>query len=968
MNLIVSPSSGIISQTIFTISLLPNYISQNENVKYYYKYKYKGIEKTVNIQNSGSNNGLQFNISFDSSEQISNPVTIKVYADIINLSGNQETLENEILLFTSKNNLDFNKLIESILNSYDNINNLTNQDKNNLVKILNDLNSFNEIIKIKNEDLYSKPIMKENGLLIYEEDLCPENFCNNNGECVLIETTNYCYCYDGFGGKRCQFNERNYHLLKNYFKNFKNILISQNLNENMNQSIISLHDHIESTKSFLEEIDDLNKYVLLLENLIKTNFREEKSDDLNSSLILSIINNLLSMTEQNIIKTKIDNYESKLNKKLVVSYKKSNNKQPQNPYSSHNHNSTRHRKLEQSNNTKINISASEFYLLDDQLSKFNLEIQNITNSIIQLTNKVLKNQYENETLKISNSNFDILAKLINLDDLIEFKKEKIFIERMIEKKSYFDLEFYSKKYGKIGNSTIKEIKNELKVRMLEISKHNNIDLEKCTGKINMIYIYNKNPIFNLKYSIANNSITSSHLIEFFDCDFNKIELSKIIDQEDKFEITHYLPIISKNKNFIDNYNLNPENYLKLKNEFSEYYLPLFIFPNGTIDKTPNEDYQINKYNTKYIIRLVNSYDVSFAKSITNSGYLIAQSKETGEFFTSIEKKKPNKKANNLYFLNYPEIFLDANNYIYNRCFYVLILILVGNLILLVFTLFFKKVLNRGMLDVKEIFAKEKINLLNDETIFRQYFKSSIKTKDIIFRYECSGISLDKNILSNSSKNFTEVNNSGGKIFEASKINLSNNAKIDNNISQQVEIELHVSSQLENTKPKELNSEKNNYRVIKNIGNLNCSSIDNSEKDKCKEYKKNEEEVKIQNADNKNINNFNKSATHRNNTIKQIREHKNIVSVEEIDKELGINVINNNEDSKRCFTGKFRAFIFFILKRNLYCNFILNVSAFNPKYKYITKIFTLIYLLSGFSALFIGFSDIDFRVFYFFLIF
>lgn len=994
MNLIVSPTSGISSETIFSVSLLSKYLFEYRFNKLYYKYIQNGIEKTVelkDINNSENEIKFKFELLSENLDSLPNPLSIQVFAEVTNLIGNKEVLKNEIKIYTNKLNLDFNVLISSVLNSYNDINNLTAEDKQNLVAILDELNLFNDRIEIGNDQVFSVPVINDEGLLIIEEPVCQKDYCNGNGQCMFIEANQYCYCYEGFAGKRCQFTDRNHELLKNYFKNITNNLIANEVSKpdiNKNDTIVLFHNHIKSTQNLLEEIEDLNNYVLILENLIRfkkdsASLANTNNDEFNSSLIMSIINNILSLTEQNLIKTKIDNVEMKLNKR-IVNYKKASKANLAKTLIMNNFNNTHIHKNEIANNktktkaryldeinenanentTDFSLDKIEFSLDINQLNKFSNEINNIKKSIVQFTNQRLNSMNSSEILKISNKNFDIQAKKLSLENLINFNKENLFIQRRLHKNSYFDLVLNGKGLGGFTNkSDIKSI-NEFKDILTKNLRDNNINLDECFGKINLIYIYNKNPTFNLGFLIANNSLTSSHLIEFFDCNFNKIDFSKLLNGKDTLKITHYLPVITKNKNFINNFNLNPEKYIKIKEKFEEMIPPFFVFQNGTIDRNPDLDYQINTYHNSYSIRLLNEKDSFSAKSISKSGYLIAESKTTGEFFSSIERNKQNKIENNLFFLKYPQIFYNAENYLINRCFYALALLIFSNILLILITLKCKRDLNGNITATKYLYEKEKLTLLNDEAIFRQYFDTNSKNEESILRYNFVGMSFEKN-LNNTSKNFTASQNAinSNKILEFSKINLPNNEKRNNinkfnnnNNSDNVEIELHVTKDFENRKHEESKTENKDYTVVQNLGNLD--SLEKSEIFKTAENKKNDEEIKRIIGDS--LNNKKKAHTFKNKSIKTKREEKDVIPAQEIEREMDINLVANKNQTL-CCSGRLRSYLFFVFERNIYSCFGFVVSAFNPRCNHITKVFTLIYLLSGFSALFVGLIKIDFSV-------
>jgi len=1015
MNLILSPTAGILSETTFSIYLLSKYISENKFNRLYYKYNINGNENTIEINNINykSENEIIFKIEIanEKLDSLPNPLRIQVFGEVTNINGKKENLSNEINLYTNKQSLDFNELISSVLNSYEDINNLTAEDKGNLVAILDGLNSFNERIRVDNQKTFSVPIVNDDGYLVYEEPVCPKNYCNGNGECVFIEANEYCYCYEGFAGKRCQFTERNHNLLKNYFKSITNDLIANEVyksnNNTNNNNIILIHNHIKSTENLLEEIEDLNNYVLILENLLNVNKNSEcySNNDLNSSLIVSIINNILSLTEQNIIKTKIDNYEMKLNKRIIVNYKKSsqvnlanpfvtnnsNNKHSNTNNSTHTHthrNQTRNNKSKtkerylsklnddaEDNITENSFDKFEFSLNDSQLKNFNTEISKIKNSLVQFANEILNSRNSSDVLKFSNDNFDIQAYKISLDNIINFNLQNLFVDRKIRKNSYFDLVFEAEGLSEIANNRYdtKAI-NEFKNKLIEKLNWNNIDLDKCLGKINLIYIYNKNPSFNLGFSITNNSLTSSHIIEFFDCNLNKIDFSKLLDQNQFLKVTHYLPVITKNKEFINNFNLNPEKYLVYQENFEEIISPLFVFPNGTIDRNPDLDYQIKKYHSNYLVRFLNEKYSYRAKSISKSGYLIANTKTTGEFFSTIEPSKATRLDSNIFFLKYPQIFTSKENYINNKCLFALVLLFCLNLLLVFFSSIFTKAFERNYTGANGYFEKEKSTMLNDEAIFRQYFVDmDSKSEEIsILRYNSLAISLDKN-LNDTSKDCTDsqnVNNNSNKAFEQSKISMPNisirnNVNNKNHDSENQQIELNITNDLENTNNlKEVKTQEINYTVVKNLANLDL--LDNTDKASTVVNKKNNEEVNRIIADDSVENK--KAYTFKNKSIKLKMEGKNMNPPAEVleNNEFGSNVISKNNQN-RCCSARLRTFLFFVFQRNIYSSFAFVVSVFNPRRNHITKVFTLVYLLSSFTAFFVGLSGINFNVINFFFI-
>jgi len=977
MNLIISPNSGIISETIFTVTVLRDYVSSISLDKFYYTYYLNEKKYTEKIVNNSSNNLITFkiNIDFINKDEIPNPLLMEIYGEVINSSGKKEILSNQINLYISKISHNFNELVESILRSYDNTEKLTASDKENLSSVLDHINHYNELFGIKSNEAYSSPVMNEKGLLTYEEKDCPVNFCNGNGECIFLETNNYCYCNNGYAGKRCQFTEKNHNLLKNYFKTLTHSLLSEKSHKKEN-IIVNVHNHLKSSQNLLDEIEDLNNYVILLENIITEKKTKNSFDDEKSNLIMNILNNILSMTEQNIIKSKIDNYEKKTQKRLIVNFKKiKNEKQMKNDGSNHRYlnslndlitktnkfrylssgNFTTENQIDNKENNENKLDY-EFFLDAYQKENFKNEIANIKKNIIILGNQILNSNNSNSTMKLSNDNFDVFAFKITLDDIIDFKTEQFFIERMLKKNSYFDISFTTEKEGNIKNCTDKDIKAKLKEILSKNLISNKFNIENCSGNLNLIYLYNKNPSFNLEYSIVNNSLTSSHTIKLFDCKGNEIKISDLTNTQKSIniKIEHFLPILTKNKDFIDVFNRNPYDFLTINNEFSNTFTPLYISANGTIDKNPDMNYQINKYHKNFKIRILNSVEKLDARSISKSGYLIGESNSFGEFFSSIEANKPNQAEGNLFFLRYPNIFFNSENYLNNRCFQVLIILFLLNIILVSFSLIFKKLRNKDSKELKELYEKEKILVSSDENIFGQYFNKDLSVQQNISRYQFSGISFDKiNLDNNADKTFVNKNIASDKILNDSK---NDSSKKKENDMINVEIELHVSAEgnLEANKMEIIN-EENNYRVIQHTANVNTTAL-NYQKTKLMDEKTvivdksdiaDKEKEKIPYNMNKDNEDARKKDDENNDPSNQAT------------KELEIKEINN---SSSCFTGRLRAFLIFAFKRNIYSNSIFMNSVFAPRFKHITKVFTLVYLLCNTTAILTGLSDIDLKVY------
>lgn len=1123
MNLMISPNAGILGETTFTIEILKDFDSKNfKNYLYYTYMDYNGELKTVYVasQTNPIKVKTKFNIQLNESLKSSNkPIKVQVYSHTINSSGKNVILYEEILLYNSQSSLDFNNLIEAILNNYQDIDKLTSEDKENLSNVLNKLNAYNEMNKIQLSEKFSESIANDKGELEYLKASCLDNYCYSNGECIIIEEKSYCYCYEGFTGKRCQFTEKNQILLKNYFKNITNTLVNQ-ATYNQQKNIKEIHNHIKYTENLMEETDDLNNYILILENLIEGTGGNLNKAKENVNLIFSIINSIISLTEQNIIKAEIDNYEFKSNKGLASDIAKRETTQFSTiyTYKDHSHNilgenlkdpknkNKKFRYLAELNNTKFNTNYTQYYnstifnsssntnfasyhnssfianiysnkdlnntsnsnntsyyynstniynntnyvdnnnktiyqffLENLQIQKFKSELKKIKSSIFSFilsmlnnnitnhgnndygnitssstNNSALNSDTESGLIKITNDNFDVIAKTLSLDELILFDKERFFIDRIIHKKSYFDIRIISNQYDDIyskNNETAKQALLGIKYLIINNFKKNNTP--SCLDNIKMVYLYNKNPLVNLDYSITKYSLTSSHIVEFFDCELNRLDLENLFGKNN-LQITHYLPIISRNKEFIQAFNLNPRKYLSANQHiFRNTYPPYYIFPNGTVDKNPDIAYQIEKYHKNFEIKAISysmfnnsnlnpianqtfvneTYTSINNRYLTKAGYVIATTPNTGEVYSYTFKQVPSEQEGSLFFLHYPELLTNKYHLLNSLCIYSIFGLFFLNIIFVILEFIFRKpsgCCNKKSsnvnLSLKELFEAEKMRLLSDEMIFRLNYTNEFKRTGYVSRYSCLDLNLEKNILPDNSKNITNniINNGTmGKIFEnakASSSEFTNNQAKGNNRNNTVnndpiEIELHISNEIDDGKnifENDFKTEKNNYRVLQNFAACkNISSLEDEDRMKNANYKKQEETVAKGEDESKNICPVNNSQENKNNNYvphnvfknKSIKnshraQNDNIPAPsDEVEKEMGLTEITY----KNCFYAKIKSLFHFTFIRNIYSNHLLMSSIFNPRHKSITRIFTLLYLLIGSTCLLYGNSNIDFKV-------
>ena len=464
------------------------------------------------------------------------------------------------------------------------------------------------------------------------------------------------------------------------------------------------------------------------------------------------------------------------------------------------------------------------------------------------------------------------------------------------------------------------------------------------------------------------------MVELYDCNLNNINLENFnqLNTENKIEIIHYLPIITKNKDFIKKYNSNPQKYLNIQEnqslETKKTYPPFHIFPNGTIDKNPDLIYQLNTYNKDYTINIislpiseimnestVSKSNIFKARNLSKNGYVVAVSSNTGEFSSFANVDKFDGLENNMFFLKYPQILQNGENYKENKCFYILLSIFIINL-LSVIGLIISKIRNEKYLNTKEWYENERTLILNDEKIFNFDFKTKFNFSNQVnlTRYSVYDFNsnfndqIEKTPEKNNSKIFpvnnTLINNTSvSKCMSVIKPKMMN--KTSNPIAPKaldnIEIELHVSQEIRERN--NLNSD--NYQMVINMFNLELQEENETRKngsnEKILEENKNQILYEEEKENKKELNKLQKS------TINNLQTE--------------VLAITDFDTKSESFLKKLKSFVHFSFRRNIYANLFVLSSPFNPRYKFITKIFTLIYLIVGFSCIFYSNSGIDFNV-------
>lgn len=478
------------------------------------------------------------------------------------------------------------------------------------------------------------------------------------------------------------------------------------------------------------------------------------------------------------------------------------------------------------------------------------------------------------SLEQSNSDFDLLFSPIL--DIQSFDFNAFFSKRINNKLSYIDPQTCISKHLLSVPFLISE-KTSYKII-------NNV--------VFALYISFKNPMYTIDNGLIEKSVSLSHYLAVFDINGNELAL-----KDCPSEILHYLVLFPRNNTFIQSFNVNPSKYAvdprsnvnSISQKYSASYMPVYIFPNGTIDKQNNLTTQLEKYYLTYkfqmteynvknltlpnhtlnMVKVFDQLDSRNQIKSINNGYILASTRNLGEFAVMAVYDPPSEPDDKYYFLNNPKIFLLSENWRSNSCFYFLA-ILCGINYLFIVVLFILNCYNPSPTkdDSDTPFA---LHLLKQE--FETYEKDNNRFDSVFPRY-------------NFYKYLRFYRNSGKKPSIA--------ITIDAEAAQKIYVE------------------------TQNEGNKANKGLEPSK-------------------------GINMALGTDNHTVNPVDTKSNYITTQRT-------MLPQMEENKQINTSSNFNLFFFIFARNIYAApWALN-SPFSPKWKIMAKVFCLLYMLIFFSSL------------------
>lgn len=904
------------------------------NISFSYK-KETDLIKIPIVSSSKTSNEI-LTVLYDSiisNSDSKNPFIIEIFCEYVLTNGKTYIAYNKLNIYSSKSNLGNTQVVSDLISTIPSITeNMSQIDIASTLKVLDQLNKLSTISTNNTISITTNVNTNTKSKTEINTPICNENSCNKRGSCIALLNSIACKCDEKFAGVNCEFSKDTAQIIKNITLSMVNNLgkkiissSQNNISEITPELLNNVGKNIENAVKVLDNMEEAKSLKDILINLLDVSNKKENSFyemiTNNTDVFVNSLSDLFTFTTLQIGKTKMNNnaQSKRLNIKSANSIFdqlsiEENNKiiyVDKNDYK--NYLFVNHGHIEGDNVSNLSINSKKFnnlrliqsvnnspnstdknssdsngteenYDLNDlQKLDFLKYYSNVTSLLIKLGQNVIKgylldgiffnsvsrNSYNNynTTFNIlnysqTNDNFDLIIKQIPSLNSSNSKTENLFKERINSGLSYIDA------YDCIKN-------------FVESTNRNTT--------IFLIYLFVKNPIYIIDMNISNKSLSMSHYFDFFDSDANLIDLS-ICNKE----ILHYIPLQSRNEDFIRKFNLYPRKYFletyntinnkinitdinaSWKNTYDKY----MILNDGTVDKNTSISYQLDKYYLQYKLNFIfyntnatnssnifiNSIQENYVKTLDQNNYIIASSRKTGEFSVLGEYNTPTEYTGPKFYLYRNELF-TLNNFTTNTLSKILIALISSNYLIVI------------IIGIYYLINSNSEDALNE---------------DSHVELELTTLKLDNDIFGDIQDRYSLYN-----YFENYRSKFQQNQKND----------LYK------------NHNENNVLIINNNSN-NQSIPENSNNAITKKKDYTSDHVKI---------NF-------NGELKQNR-----------------NIKNEYEGSA------LYSLYHFVIKRNIFSCLILHTSLFSPKYKSVTKVFTLYFLeLTIVNFLYI-FSSIQFDV-------
>lgn len=312
---------------------------------------------------------------------------------------------------------------------------------------------------------------------------------------------------------------------------------------------------------------------------------------------------------------------------------------------------------------------------------------NITDPSTSWMNSKLLDYYQ------SNLNFDLFIKQIS-DINSEAKIETLFESRIKNKQSYVDAYDCMKNYMNKSHNSISNLINDT------LSKTD----------IFILYVIFKNPIFIIDQQKSNNSLSLSYYFALLNSKGEFIDISSSCNAD----IIHYIPLQTKNSDFISKYRLFPKKYYldyyntdsnvnnitRINHSLKKKYDKYKIFSDGSVDRNSSINYQLNKYYTQYRVNLFylnanatisnNIYindntEANYVKTFNDNDYIVTYTRMIGEISIFAEYNPPIEYTGNSFYL-FNNILFTKDNLANNTLFKILLIFICLNYFFVIFLL------------------------------------------------------------------------------------------------------------------------------------------------------------------------------------------------------------------------------------------------------------------------------------------
>lgn len=640
------------------------------------------------------------------------------------------------------------------------------------------------------------------------------------------------------------------------------------------------------------------------------------------------------------------------------------------------------------NSSILSLTSDQVLLYKEQYN----QLKSLFESFIIQTIKA--NSLDKIAIKINQANemFNFTLDNFSISDFSQFNFEAYFKDRKDNKQTYFD-----------AKACISENMKSFK--------------SQDANYFYIAYVFYNIPLFSLYTDLLKSSISLSNSIYFYDAAGNYVNLTC-----SNSEIIHYMPLYPNNQDFLDKFLYYPKKYQK--NDFiylSRQYMPFYIFPNGTIDHFNSLSRQKDLYYRQYSLNVTqysdnllytnlsfttsfsanfksNSYNnfsainnlntsntdsrqsnsseevfTSYFKYIKDLDYIVAGSRNSGEFATFAYEAPLVGPMGNNYYLDYMQIFSCKENYRNNFCFILILVLFALNVILFLGSIALKSCFRRYK-NNREWCIDEEKQLYNDCLIFQENRysfcdfeqKSFCNANNYSNRINFSIHELNK---CNNYKKTNNYNNSNSKTKkkDADKIiyNFNRNKDLNaiDNIIIPVDRELNSRNKLNSKEMSKANNKENALNNIEaniiNAQRKNSSSEDkyNENNPSAADYFESESlQVKIKLKENK-LRSSNKDLDLIKLQEPRLSNNEKIKIDKDPEKFEKLSIYSANaQESQR---NRIYSLLHFICFRNIYTSLLNLNSPFSPKYKTYSKVMFLIYTEMLFVLCLFIFGPFDF---------